>query len=99
MGYVVFINGGAVSWRSKLQSLTALSTAEAEYVALCEAAREVKFLADVVQFLGLSHSFGALIIMGNNDDNIPASYAYAWDAEANDTPLKEFLTKARFTRV
>lgn len=37
--------------------------------------------------------------MGNNDDNIPASYAYAWDAEANDTPLKEFLTKARFIRV
>jgi hypothetical protein len=66
-GYVVFINGGAVSWRSKLQLLTALSTAEAEYVALCEAAREVKFIADVVQFLGLSHSFGAPIIMGDNE--------------------------------
>jgi hypothetical protein len=93
LGYVVFINGGAVSWRSKLQSLTALSTAEAEYVALCEAAREVKFLANVVQFLGLSHSFGAPIIMGDNKAahkiaNNPAFHSWT----------KHFDVKVHFVR-
>ncbi len=39
-GYIFKLNGGAVSWRSKKQSCVALSTAEAEYVALSAAARE-----------------------------------------------------------
>jgi KUP system potassium uptake protein len=92
-GYVVFINGGAVSWRSKLQSLTALSTAEAEYVALCKAAREVKFLADVVQFLGLSHSFGAPIIMGDNE----AAHKIA-NNPAFHSRTKHFDVKVHFVR-
>ena len=37
-GYL--ISGGAVSWRSKKQTCVALSTAEAEYVALASAAQE-----------------------------------------------------------
>jgi len=33
-GYLFKVSGGAVSWRSKKQTCVALSTAEAEYVAL-----------------------------------------------------------------
>ena len=37
-------NGGAISWRSSQQSITALSTSEAEYMALSDAAKEARSL-------------------------------------------------------
>ena len=39
-GYIFKVSGGAVTWRSKKQSCVALSTAEAEYMALSSAAQE-----------------------------------------------------------
>ena len=33
-GYVFVMNGGAIRWKSRKQTCVALSTAEAEYVAL-----------------------------------------------------------------
>ena len=43
-GYLYQISGGAVTWRSKKQSCVALSTAEAEYMALSSAAQEAVWL-------------------------------------------------------
>jgi hypothetical protein len=43
-GYVSILSGGAVSWRSKKQTNVALSTAEAEYMALASAAQEAIWL-------------------------------------------------------
>ena len=40
LGYLFQIAGGPVSWRSKKQDTMALSTAEAEYVALSSATQE-----------------------------------------------------------
>ena len=40
-GYLSQISGGAVSWRNKKQERVALSTAEAEYMALASAAQEL----------------------------------------------------------
>jgi hypothetical protein len=51
-GYVFLLNGAAVSWRSRLQRTVALSTAEAEYMALCEAAQEATFLTQLLTDLG-----------------------------------------------
>jgi hypothetical protein len=48
-GYVVKIGTGAVSWSSKLQTLVALSTTEAEYISAVEAGKEIIWLR---QFLG-----------------------------------------------
>ena len=39
-GFVFLINGGAVSWKSKRQTVVALSSTEAEYVGYSEAAKE-----------------------------------------------------------
>ena len=39
-GYVFIINGGALSWSTHKQHTVALSTMEAEYMALSDAARE-----------------------------------------------------------
>ena len=43
-GWIFFLNGGAVSWRSVLQSCVALSTPEAEYMALSDAGKEARSL-------------------------------------------------------
>ena len=42
--YVFTYGGGAISWRSKLQECTTLSTTEAEYIAASEAAKETILL-------------------------------------------------------
>lgn len=51
-GYLFQIGGGAVSWRSKKQTCVALSTAEAEYVALASAAQEAMWMRQLTALLG-----------------------------------------------
>ena len=43
-GYVFTYGGGAISWRSKLQECTTLSTTEAEYIATSDATKEAVWL-------------------------------------------------------
>ena len=43
-GYIFQVGGTAISWRSRKQSCVALSTAEAEYIALSHAAQEAIWL-------------------------------------------------------
>ena len=47
-GYAFLIDGGAVSWSSKKQEVVALSTTEAEYVALTHATKEAMWLRTFV---------------------------------------------------
>ena len=46
--FVFKLCGGAISWRSKQQSTVALSTAEAEYIALASAAQESVWLQELL---------------------------------------------------
>ena len=52
-GYAFILNGAAVSWKSKLQSVVARSTAEAEYMALCETLKEAVYLQQLLEEIGL----------------------------------------------
>jgi ribonuclease HI len=52
-GYVFTMAGGSVSWRSTLQSTVALSTTEAEYMAVTEAIKEAIWLHGLVADLGI----------------------------------------------
>jgi hypothetical protein len=51
-GYVVMLNNGAIAWRSQLQTTVALSTMEAEYMAVAEAIKELKWLRQFLTELG-----------------------------------------------
>ena len=55
-GYIYTIGGTAVSWMSRLQKCVSLSTTEAEYVAIVEAAKEMIWLADYLEELGKKQS-------------------------------------------
>ncbi|WVY90442.1 hypothetical protein V8G54_035956 [Vigna mungo] len=50
--YLITFAGGAVSWKSKLQKCVTLSTAEAEYVAVTEASKEMLWMKNFLSELG-----------------------------------------------
>jgi hypothetical protein len=51
-GYMLFLNGGCVSWKSGLQKMVTLSSCESEFVALCSAILEVRYLRQFLNELG-----------------------------------------------
>jgi hypothetical protein len=57
---------GAITWCSKKQTFTALSTKEAEYVALSEAAREAYWLRNLYEALGFAQQTPTMIKGDNN---------------------------------
>ena len=48
-GYVIYFMGIPVAWRSRGQKGVTLSTSEAEYVALSEVVKELKFITQVLE--------------------------------------------------
>lgn len=52
-GFIFMLNGGPVSWCSKRQPTVALSSTEAEYIALTLAAKEATWLRPLLTELGL----------------------------------------------
>ncbi|GJT02741.1 ribonuclease H-like domain-containing protein [Tanacetum coccineum] len=51
-GYVFVLNGGAVDWKSAKQSTTAMSSTEAEHIAVAEASMEAIWMRKFIDGLG-----------------------------------------------
>jgi hypothetical protein len=64
-GYIFQIGGTAVSWRSKKQTCVALSTAEAEYIALAGAAQEAIWMRRLIADLRNEQSEATVIYEDN----------------------------------
>lgn len=76
--YVVLWGNNLVSWSSKKQKSTTMSSTEAEYIALCEATKETMWLSMVIKYsLNLSHSptpalfedNSGAVLLANNESN------------------------------
>jgi hypothetical protein len=63
-GYVFILNGGAISWASRLQPTVAASTTEAEYIAAATAIKEGLWMRKLFQDLGQDPS--PIAISGDN---------------------------------
>jgi hypothetical protein len=70
-GYIFFLAGGPVSWKSKLQPTVALSSTEAEYMALTLAAQEAISLRAL--FATLSGIDDPVRLFGDNKSSIALS--------------------------
>ena len=55
-GYLFRLGKSTISWKSKRQSIVALSSMEAEYVALCSAAQETVWLRRLLSSIGFKQS-------------------------------------------
>lgn len=53
--YIVFLGDSPVSWRTKKQDAVALSSAEAEYRAMSDTVKELKWMKGLFLSFGLSH--------------------------------------------
>ena len=53
-GYLITFGGGAVAWQSKLQKCVALSTTEAEFIAITEACKEMLWMKKFLQELSFT---------------------------------------------
>lgn len=53
-GFVVFFLGVPIVWRSRAQKAVALSSAEAEYYAMSEAAKEIRFMVQLLESMGIT---------------------------------------------
>ena len=63
--YIVKIGTGVISWMSKCQSIVALSTTEAKYMATCEAGKEIVWMHKMLQELGFPMTTPSLLYMDN----------------------------------
>ena len=72
-GMTLFIGENIVSWKTRKQKSVALSTSEAEYMALSECVREVRWMRELLRELGLFTASPTCI----EEDN---SGAIAWSA-------------------
>ena len=53
-GFIMFLCGVPIMWRSKQQKSVSLSSAEAEYVAVSESVKEVVFVVMILKSLGIT---------------------------------------------
>ena len=60
-GYISRIGNCTVSWKSKKQPIVALSTTEAEYIALCAATQEIVWLRRLLE--GVDHAQGGATVV------------------------------------
>jgi hypothetical protein len=63
------INGGIVTWMSRKQTSITLSSTEAEYIALSEAARKIVWLWHLLGELGYIQ-ISPMVLLGDNDGSI-----------------------------
>ena len=107
-GYVFYLSGAPITWKSKLQSTVALSSCEAEYMALTAAAQEAMYLRKLSLDFGLMidkpttiyEDNKSAIMMSNNPSmhkaskHIDLKYHFVREAiEANIIKLEYVETK------
>ena len=69
-GFVMMSGGAAISWGSKLQEVVALSSTEAEYMALTHAAQEALYLSQLQSEMGVVGDGHGVLLLCDNQSSI-----------------------------
>ena len=65
-GWVIYFCGVLVAWQSKSQRSVTLSSSEAEYVALSEVAKNIKFIYMILESMGIMVELPIIVRVDNN---------------------------------
>lgn len=96
-GYVFMLSGGAVSWSSKKQKCVALSTAEAEYIALSSAAQESIWLRQLLTELGKSLEMPT-VLFEDNKSSIAMTRNPQFHGRAKHIDIKHHFIREQVSR-
>jgi hypothetical protein len=64
-GFVLFLCGVLIMWRSKQQATVALSSAEAEFIAVGELVKEIVFVVQILLSMGVAVKMPVVIFVDN----------------------------------
>ena len=64
-GYIIYFCGIAIAWRSKGMKSVVLSTTEAEYMALSEVVKELKFIVQLLQTMNIEVELPITVYVDN----------------------------------
>jgi hypothetical protein len=64
-GFIIFLLGVPIMWRSKEQRSVSLSSAEAEFCSLSDAAKEIKFVFQILRSMGISVKLPVIVGVDN----------------------------------
>ena len=95
-GYVFEICGGAVSWRSKKQSCVALSTAEAEYMALASATQEAIWMKHLTADLCTEILEKPVCIHEDNQSAICIAKNHQYHGRSKHIDIKFHFTRDKY---
>ena len=95
-GYVVTMDGAAISWSSKLQPTVAVSTQEAEYMAQAAAAREALLLRKVFSDFGMPMT--KVCILSDNQAAISLAANPMVQARSKHIDIQHHFVRDRISR-
>lgn len=93
-GYAYTLAGGIISWSAKKQPTVALSTMEAEYMALAHAAKEAIWLRRLLAELGVS-SADSTTLYTDNQAAITYAHEYQFHARSKHIDIRHHFIRER----
>jgi hypothetical protein len=87
LGYISTLNNSIISWCSRKQPVVAVSTTEAKYISLFEAAQEAKWLITLIDSLGITLS-PKLTLMVDNQSAITLTKNPIFQQRTKHIPIK-----------
>jgi hypothetical protein len=95
-GYVLQVFGGPVSWASKTQTVTALSTTESEFRALSAASREALWLAKILKLFKIPTL--PFLIKGDNKGSIESIKSYNYTKNNKHVQIRHDFMRDYYMR-
>lgn len=93
-GYVTLFAGGATSWSSKKQTMTALSTTEAEFVAISEGTKECMWQQHLLFEIGFGEYCGKpTTVFADNQGAINLAVNHVASERTKHLQLKKFFVQ------
>ena len=88
-GWVFILGGGAISWKSKKQTLITHSTMESEFVSLAEAGKEAEWLRDFLLEVSLiSKNVSSISIHCDNQVTLSRAYSDIYNGKSRHISLR-----------